>query len=423
MRRMRFLLEKRATEEQMKRLKAAGLVSFLPMEAVSETGELDLSREKPQEEVSTGYTQFFDGDVLVARITPCFENGKGAVAQGLKNGIGYGSTEFHVLRPTKELSPNFLYYITQSSNFRKLGEASMTGAAGQKRVTDEFIQNFEVEIPEPDVQRRICEYLGKALTDLRELISAKQSLLETLAEKRRALITHAVTQGLDPNAPMRDSGIPWLGKIPAHWKVLDLRRVVWSLEQGWSPVASNQPAGENSQGVLKLSAVKQGRFIAEENKELLVGDTIPAGLGICDGDIFITRANTPKLVGDVAKAESDYPWLTFSDLIYRVRAIPEMIAADFLVYALLSEPGRSAIESEAKGSSGSMVKLAQDQILGLPVAVPPVQEQYRIVKWLSKEIEKIQRLNDATQRTTALLHERRTALISAAVTGQLEVAA
>ncbi len=409
MTRLRFLLEKRATEEQMKRLKAVELVSFLPMEAVSETGELDLSREKPQEEVSTGYTQFFDGDVLVARITPCFENGKGAVAQGLKNGIGYGSTEFHVLRSGKDLNPKFLYYITQSSDFRKLGEASMTGAAGQKRVTDEFIQNFEVDIPEADVQSRICEYLDKALTDLRELISAKQRLLETLAEKRRALITHAVTQGLDPKVPMKDSGIPWLGKIPAHWELNRAKVLFKEIDE------------RSTEGEEVLLSLRMGKGLVPHNdvsEKVILPSELVGYKKAAIGQLVINRMRAASgliaIVPQPGLVSPDYA------VFEPIKAMELSYYTELFQTPLLQSLFRSESKGLGTGESG-FLRLYSENFLSIHLPVPPIDEQIKITAWAKRETNKIDALASATERAILILQERRSALISAAVTGQMEV--
>src|SRR5690606_1945156 len=110
------------------------IVSFIPMSNVSEEGDLDLSLERPISEVWQGFTYFREGDVIFAKITPCMENGKGAIAYNLRNGIGFGSTEYHVFRPIPKISTSeWLYYLTSSKLFRQTAENYMTGSAGQKR--------------------------------------------------------------------------------------------------------------------------------------------------------------------------------------------------------------------------------------------------------------------------------------------------
>src|SRR5258708_6161063 len=117
-------------------------ISFLPMEHIGEDGNLSLDETRKIDQVRQGYTYFRNGDVILAKITPCFENGKGALCQGLLNGIGFGTTELHVLRASQENHPNFIFYLTKSYPFKNIGSAMMYGAAGQKRVPEDFIRNF-----------------------------------------------------------------------------------------------------------------------------------------------------------------------------------------------------------------------------------------------------------------------------------------
>ena len=116
------------------------LVSFVPMQRVGEEGEFDPSEQRTYADVKKGFTYFADADVLFAKITPCMENGKGAIACGMGNGIGFGSTEFHVLRPNKKMMMGeWLYYLTVCPTFRKEAERNMTGSVGQKRVPKSFL--------------------------------------------------------------------------------------------------------------------------------------------------------------------------------------------------------------------------------------------------------------------------------------------
>ena len=128
-------------------------ISFIPMASVSECGEILKLEDKFCREVKNGFTYFCEGDVLFAKITPCMENGKGAVAVGLTNGIGFGSTEFHVLRPIKEKSNSYwLYALTSFELFRKKAEKNMTGSAGQKRVPASFLENIKISVPPISLQ-------------------------------------------------------------------------------------------------------------------------------------------------------------------------------------------------------------------------------------------------------------------------------
>lgn len=316
-------------------------------------------------------------------------------------------TTFYIDQKSANVDIRWLYWALQALNLDATSAEAAVPGINREEIYEKPIQNIPLK-----QQKSIAQYLDARIKSIDALISKKQQLCELLAEKRRALIANAVTRGLDPNVPMRDSGVEWFGKIPAHWQLLPLRRVISSLDQGWSPVASNQPADDDEHGVLKLSAIKKGQFLPQENKALLPSDDIPPGLEIRAGDVFVTRANTPSLVGDAAMAEEDYPNLVFSDLIYRVRVNPALIDARWLVLALISDTGRQQIEAEAKGSSGSMVKLAQDQVLGLLIPVPPVTEQQTIAGEIDRAIRKLHELMDATSSSISLLLERRAALIA-----------
>jgi len=138
-----------------------GNVSFLPMSNVSENGKIDLSINRNIDDVRKGFTFFKDNDVIVAKITPCFENGKGAPVFGLLNGVGFGSTEFHVLRPKNTVNTVWLYHVTMLSKFRLEGERKMTGSGGQRRITKDFIYNFKLNIPPLALQNEFADFVAQ----------------------------------------------------------------------------------------------------------------------------------------------------------------------------------------------------------------------------------------------------------------------
>ena len=168
------------------RLVSGAMVSFVPMPAVTEHGEIDATAIKEYDEVKTGFTYFAENDVLFAKITPCMENGKGAVAKGLHNGIGFGSTEFHVLRPLSgKTDPYWIYTLTAFSQFRIDAASNMTGSAGQRRVPASFLENYRVSLPPIELQEQFAAFVEQ--TDksklavqkgLQELEILKKSLMQ-----------------------------------------------------------------------------------------------------------------------------------------------------------------------------------------------------------------------------------------------------
>ena len=162
-----------------------GNVSFLPMSNVSENGKIDLSINRNIDDVRKGFTFFKDNDVIVAKITPCFENGKGAPVFGLLNGVGFGSTEFHVLRPKNTVNTVWLYHVTMLSKFRLEGERKMTGSGGQRRITKDFINNFKLNIPPLSLQNEFADFVAQVdksqlaiQKSLEELETLKKSLMQ-----------------------------------------------------------------------------------------------------------------------------------------------------------------------------------------------------------------------------------------------------
>lgn len=167
-------------------------VTFLPMPLVTELGKIELTDEKDLDVVSEGFTYFSNNDVIFAKITPCFENYKGAVVKNLVNNIGFGSTEFVVLRPEK-IDPFFIYYITMTHSFRNIGELEMRGSAGQQRITTEFVKNFICQYPDLEKQKIISATILQKTNNLDLSINKTEKQIKTLLEYRSSLIYNAVT--------------------------------------------------------------------------------------------------------------------------------------------------------------------------------------------------------------------------------------
>jgi len=173
------------------------LVTFLPMENVTETGEIDCSIKKKVADVRTGFSSFAKGDVVVAKITPCFENGKGACLDDLDTDIGFGTTEFINLRPFEIVLSKYLYMITMTRPFRKLGEEVMTGSAGQKRVSVNYIKNFTLGIPNVEEQKCILAEIEQRLDQIDKAIEIERENIKNLQELKARIISDAVTGKID----------------------------------------------------------------------------------------------------------------------------------------------------------------------------------------------------------------------------------
>lgn len=322
-----------------------------------------------------------------------------------------------VLSEPSTLNTKFTFYAFQAS--REYLQMLASGG-GQPNLNSETVRDHKIPCPDLSTQHRIALYLDNETSHIDALISSKERLLSILAEKRIALITRTVIGGLDSGIKTKKSGVEWLGEVPEHWEVSRLRWLYSKIEQGWSPQSEGIEPGENEWGVLKLNAVKIGDFDDTKCKALPIDSIIPTNLEVKTGDFLITRANTPSLVGDVCYVKKTRSKLILSDLIYRLHLDNEKVDGEFLNFFLLTV-GRVQIEADARGTSNSMVKISQEHIANWIVALPPREEQLAIVEFIGKVISKLDALRTANIRSIELLKERRAALISAAVTGQIEI--
>lgn len=324
-----------------------------------------------------------------------------------------------LIRPRKDvLDGRFLFRCMQSRPVALQLELEATGVT-RYGLPKDAIGLAVLPLPPLQTQLRIASYLDRETSRIDKLIAEKERMLALLEEKRAALISRVVTRGLNPDVPLKDSGHEWLGMIPAHWKVIRIKHVTASLVQGSSPVAANTPAAPGELGILKLSAVSKGRFKREENKALREKEDEEQLLALVKGDVLITRGNTPDLVADAAVVPEDEPNLLLPDLIYRLRVEDRVMAPEYLASFLITPAARVQIRRDARGSSGSMVKVSQSHVLDWVTPLPPLAEQLEIINYLREKESRKELLSREVSSSLELLIERRAALITSAVTGEI----
>lgn len=185
-------------------------VAILPMEKVKEDWTYDSTSTAVYSEIASGLTYFRQGDIIIAKITPCFENGKGTYLNILQNGIGFGSTEFHTIRAEK-INPKYLFYLTRTDYFIKIGESSMIGSAGQKRVPTDFVNNFMVTLPSIETQEKISNFIDIKISNFDELSKIIRMQNDKVKEYRQSLISETVTGKIDVRdwQPPTENSILW----------------------------------------------------------------------------------------------------------------------------------------------------------------------------------------------------------------------
>jgi type I restriction enzyme, S subunit len=326
----------------------------------------------------------------------------------------------YILRSNTDTDSRFLFYFLQSLIGQQAIQLYVRGSA-QPGLNSEFVSRTEWSFPSQDEQRTIAVFLDRKTAHIDGLIAKKYLMLQRIDEKWAAYLSQMVTRGLNDGTSLQPTGAPWCNELPAAWGFLSLRRFVRHIEQGWSPQADQRSADDDEWAILKVGAVLRGRFRPEEHKALPPELEPDTRYLVKEGDLLLTRGNTPELVADVCVVPQTRSRLLLSDLHYRIAIDESKLSKRFACYWLLSRPGRSQIEGDARGTSNSMVKVSQQHIRAWLVPVPPIVEQNAICDNLDSEKQKLDAVTDRISKAIERLKEYRAALITSAVTGQIDV--
>ncbi|MBL0951864.1 MAG: restriction endonuclease subunit S, partial [Pseudomonas sp.] len=288
-------------------------------------------------------------------------------------------------------------------------------------IEQEYLADTLMPVPPVNEREHIMQYLDRETARIDALIEKKTRFIELLREKRQALITHAVTKGLDPKVKMKGSGVEWLGEVPEHWSICNVQHVIEKIEQGWSPDCLNTPAEDGQWGVVKSGCVNGGIFNPQENKALPVHLSPVPEYEIKIGDILMSRASgSPELIGSIALVKEASERLMLSDKIFRLQCSKKMVPA-FFVMVMGARIVRAQVEQSISGADGLANNLPQSRIKKFVIPCPPIREQLEISSFVDTQASRLHELGERTKRSIALLKERRSALITAAVTGQIDL--
>lgn len=341
-------------------------VSFVPMAAVGAAdGQIDASTTRPFGEVKKGYTPFREGDVLFAKVTPCMENGKMAVARGLTNGVGFGSSEFHVLRPTERVDAKYLYHFVSSESFRKEAARHMTGAVGLRRVPTAFLAEAELPLVDLDEQRRIVAEIDKQFSRLDEAVANLLRVKANLKRYKAAVLQSAVD-----------------GKLTAHpsaYRSLPFRRLIGRISQGWSPKCDlNREPLPGEWAVITTTAVQPMQYLDGQGKPLPSNLDPRPGIEIQPGDFLMTRKGPRKRAGVTCLVRKTRERFMVCDTVYRFRCDEAQVAPDYLEIALNAPSILAAIDKHKAGINESGVSLTHDKLGSVEIPVPSLDEQVRV---------------------------------------------
>jgi type I restriction enzyme, S subunit len=380
------------------KVKTDALVSFAPMEDLG-IGQkyLTPAQVKPLSSVSGSYTYFSDGDVLLAKITPCFENGKLGIAAGLSNGVGFGSSEFIVLRPHPLLEKEFLYYYLSRPDFRREGKQRMGGAVGQQRVSKEFIESYRIPVPPVAEQKRIVRILDDAFDGI---ATAKDKAEKNVKNARALFESH-----LQSIFTRRRAG----------WKRTTLGAET-ELLTGFPFKSAGYTDAADGVRLLRGDNIVQGSLRWDEVKKWPASDTAEyKRYQLCAGDVVLAM-DRPWIKAGLKRArlsEADLPCL----LVQRTARLRGTGSLNnrFLIYVISSNAFIRHILAAQTGSG--VPHVSGQQIKDFAFMKPPIEEQARIAIQLDKLSSETQCLESIYERKLATLDNLKKSLLHQAFKG------
>ncbi|MFE1936757.1 restriction endonuclease subunit S [Streptomyces sp. NPDC059474] len=409
--RLRHLAEVNPLTPAFERLANEEELTFLPMEAVWPGERLDISRRRTKSSVATGYTRFQDGDILVPKITPTFEAGRAVLIRGLHRGVGTGSTELHVLRPGPHIDPRFLLYVVNTHSFLKKGEAEMYGVAGQQRVPDVFLRDLPVQLPSLEEQCRIADFLDAETARFEALASKRNSQIKGLAERELALIVDMLSGG-GKSGKGKPTGWPWLPEIPIEWSVGPVYAYFYT-ELG-KMLNAGRASGPEQRPYLRNANVHWYTIETDDLATMDFSADEVSRYSVRQGDLLVCEGGAG--VAEAAVWDGRLQECYFQKSLHRVRRAG-LVPVEWLMYWLRLAKACGVFEAE--GNIATIPHLTGEQLRQYRIPIPVDGDT--LVKRTGEEIARLTSVRTNLRQAQTLLAERRQALITAAVNGQIDV--
>ncbi|KGH51033.1 hypothetical protein GS19_04460 [Acinetobacter idrijaensis] len=355
-----------------------------------------------------------DGDIIL-RLTD-LQNDKRSLRVGLATQKGIITSAYLKLSALKEIDPKFAYRLLHSYDTTKVFYG-MGGGLRQSMKFEDF-RRLPILVPPKSEQTQIANFLDHETAKIDSLIAKQEKLIELLKEKRQAVISHAVTKGLNPDVNMKDSGVEWLGQVPEHWGIWKFSHIAPIITCG---VASTPTYVDESEGMPFLSAqnIKNNKLslhkfnhIPYELHEQLTRYRRPER-----GDILVTRVGAG--IGEACIVDIDLEFSIYVSLTH-IRVRPEIAHNKFIMYFFGTDYCKF-LNFDGTVTGGGVGNLNVNNVVKYRIALPTIEEQKQITDYLDNYIEKQDQLIAKAQSAIQLMQERRTALISSAVTGKIDV--
>lgn len=378
------------------------MVSFAPMECVRNDKRIPRTALKSKDNGT--YSSFCNGDIAIAKVTPCFENGNICMMESLENGYAFGSSELFSVRPQKIVG-RYLFYSLQTPYFLDGGAATMTGVGGLKRVSSYYMKNVKIVLPPLSEQSAIAAYLDTQCAKIDEIIVQAKASIEDYKQWKASIIYEAVTKGLDPNVEMKDSGIEWIGRMPSDWAIIRVKNLLTEINDR-SETGSEEPLSMSQVlGIVPSSTIAVanpatsyvGAKIVQPND--LVFNKLKAHLGVF--------------------AVSNYDGLVSPD--YAVYRANERANPKFLEYLFKTPNCIQEFKKYITGVGAGLSRLYTSDLFNIKVALPVIDVQKHIIEYLNDFCSQADALIGEKQSLIDDLESYKKSLIYEVVTGKRRV--
>ncbi len=314
----------------------------------------------------------------------------------------------HLVRPDKKANVRFLFYLLSQASDKDWFDVICNRSTIAHFTVEKFKETW-VWIPQIFEQEEIVNYLDRETAHIDNLIEAKENMLTLLAEKRQALITQAVTRGLDPTVRLKPSGVEWLADVPEHWEV---KRAKWLFRE-------RDVRTQTGEETLLSLRMDKGLVPHDEVSEKPITDSDLIGYKITHKNDLVI--NKMRASGGLASVT---PFLGLVSPDYSVFEAVERVSPDFYMELFKTNIFKAIFRSVSKGlgtGSSGFLRMYTENFYTVSMSVPPFTEQLEIIEYVENEKTRLNTLHSATEQTITLLKERRSALITAAVTGQIDI--
>ena len=384
-------------------------VSFVPMKSVEErTNTVHLVESRRIGTVRKGYTPFIDGDVILAKITPCLENGKCAVLHGLKNGIGFGSTEFHVSRPSKGVLAEFLFHFFNQEGFRRYARNNMTGSVGQKRVPTQFFRDLNIPLPPMEEQERIVAKIEELFSELDAGVEGLKKAQAQLKTYRQSVLKHAF-EGRLTNDNIKD------GQLPDGWSEF-LTKQIAEVRLGRQRSPKNA-TGDFLCRYIRAANITWSGINLEDVKVMNFSPREQSVYRLQEGDVLLNEASgSVSEVGKSAIWYGEIEGCCFQNTVIRVRP-GERVGSKFLQLRFYYDAISENFRSIARGVG--IHHLGAEALSNWKILVPSLDEQQRIVAEIESRLSVCDKMEEAIRAGLKQSEALRQSILKKAFEGRL----